>query len=466
MKRRYYVSPVEWERSEAKWRAFVESRPTHLGLPPLNPGRFHIPSGQVEWWEKDTEGEARFSKVMEAQHENCVPCEAKSVIEQDPSLTEADREKKVRGLEHKVPVFRPSCPTENPISLEKREEELKKVVGQSTWGDERGAAVQKRPKPSLMEELGKALPEADVFELRRGWSEEWRERGKYYEDTRHLLKNVDNGPLLDPAYLLRIHGLRQNEKTVEKAVESTQSLQRLSTADKRTIIKNVAEAWELKRDIARLESYQKSLKIRIERVKKGDVSVNWYTAKNAKARKERCRAIDLPVPYRPVQTIGSKVSEEAGSGEEHIWPVTPAAVELDATMERSPSPLNLTEPPEQQCLQDQPTQSASGPNKFFATLRNLHQQNLAAVQDDSKSSSTGDDPFKHDTLRSTTQGEAATPSESVQAGSASKGRMKKDSKTEEQMEEDGVNIKDFAGKAGEKKPGRLQTLRLRKSARR
>jgi hypothetical protein len=173
-------------------------------------------------------------------------------------------------------------------------EELSTIVNESTWEDEQEMGVREKSEPSIIEEIGKVLPKYDVFERKT----EYRDRRQYHDATRHLVKDIDNGPVLDAAYQLRVREFRQNEQMLENAVKSTELCNRLSTSDKRTIAKKMVEVWELKRDIVRLESIQRILKDQVELANEGR-SVNQYNAENAKARTAVYQSIYHPIGYKP-----------------------------------------------------------------------------------------------------------------------------------------------------------------------
>jgi hypothetical protein len=69
--------------------------------PGLYSGRFHLPPGLAPWRRKEMKGttsEARFSTVIEVQHEKCVACEAMQTIRQDPNLSKVDMIYALRDL--------------------------------------------------------------------------------------------------------------------------------------------------------------------------------------------------------------------------------------------------------------------------------------------------------------------------------------------------------------------------------
>ena len=498
----YHVDPEEWEASEAKWRKWVERRRTNNV--PLDPGRFHKPVIEVRWEPiatEETNSEARFSKVLEAQHNKCVACDAIRIVEHDRNLTAAEKAKRLERFAHTVPRLQPFPSTGHPYRFRAMGklsgEEWIKLVGESSWPglNEQEPDISQKPEPSILKELEKVLPKPDIFELKPGSLNEFGARREHYDVTKHLLQDTNNGSVFEPYFLIRAEVLRRNEHMIESSMGANEVWSHLSDIDKKIFARAAAEAWELERDLLRLESMEKTLQIRMEWAQKG-YSTRRYVKENARVGKENHIRFESPfIRYRKPETPGrfanaydddnedgervEEEKDEIGKGavaesavdriarplgipkqDGRTTPVHGEAVELTAEMNRSSSRLNLAESSEH-ALQEVSALPASGPSKFFSTMQNFHQHNLESVQDDSKSTSTNGDPFRYDIVPQALPSVRETPTLGNRGSISSvwKGKAKKDSKVATLLEADGVSVKDF--QKPEKKPRGLRKLSIR-----
>jgi hypothetical protein len=364
----YHVSPEEWDWSEVMWRKWVQNRDT--GSAP-DPGRFHTPGEEAEEEKPGNIGEERFSKVVEAQHDNCLTCKAVQYIKEDWMISEEEREKRLARLAHTVPRVMPFPPTQGPISAQVPSElSLDALLNVSSWGHERAWSGHKISPLSNLEKLRVALPKADVLEPKVGSYHEFVERKEYLSATDDLLKNADASAMLDviirdPELRQRVDVFRQNKQMAADAVSNADSLQRLNSAEKDTYARSAAEAWELERDLVRLEKMQEAVKEQIKRAREG-YTAHPYSKGRAVARKKFGIGYYPDLDARSIRygrpglngIIRSDAEEEDGD-EEKVKevkekfgkmpgvPTQAEAVELNAQPNSSPSPHNLTELPEQ-----------------------------------------------------------------------------------------------------------------------
>ena len=224
---------------------------------------------------------------------------------------------------------------------------------------------------SNLEKLRVALPKVDVLEPRVGSYHGFIERKGYLSATDNLLKSTDASALLDviihsPEFRQRVDVFRQNKLTAADAVSNADSFQRLSPAEKDTYARSAAEAWELERDLERLENMQEAVEEQIKRAKEG-YTAHPYSKGRAAARKKfgigyypdlDARSIRYGRPGLNGIVHSNAEEEEDGEeevekaeekiGEEMPGVTTQAeAVELNAEPNSSPSPHNLTESSEQ-----------------------------------------------------------------------------------------------------------------------
>ncbi|KZM19373.1 hypothetical protein ST47_g9466, partial [Ascochyta rabiei] len=409
-KRFYHVEPDEWAAAEARWQEWVAKRGS--GSAALESGRFHVSlNGRAPWRQKEVDGavaEARFSEVLEPQHsDKCVSCEAKRIAEEDPALSDAEKSRRITRLAHEIPRLQlsSSAGALDPVKASSDlSEEILDELNTSTWGSQKVELVQKKHMPSIVDILIESLPKPDILGLKPG---SWTELGDRREPliaTKQLLQSTDDAAMLDammldPTLLLRARVFRQNKQAVEEAIDALNHSEGLSAADRETMARTTAEAWELKRDLLKLEGLQKTLGVRIECAKKG-YSVNGYNSRVARMRRENYADVDShPLRYgRLGFARGSFVDhedeeeEEPGDEEKYVTAeessnemdkplqleeqrslkisAQPEAAELDTEPKRSPSPLGLTNSSKQhmQTLPQGPTQSTCSPSMFLNTL--------------------------------------------------------------------------------------------------
>ncbi|KAF9695063.1 hypothetical protein EKO04_007013 [Ascochyta lentis] len=492
-KRFYHVDPDEWTAAEAQWRDWVTKRDP--GSAALASGRLHVSlDNRAPWRQKEVDGavaEARFSAVLEPQHgEKCVTCQAVQITEGDATLGDVEKLRRVTRLAHKIPRLQ-------PFSLNERLDLVKASGGSSgesseelhtsICDDEQAGSVQRKQTLSMVETLRTSLPKPDILELSPGNRTELSDRRESLDATKQLLRSTNDAVMLDammldPALLLRARVFRQNKQTVESAIDARGSLQSMSAADRKSVAKTTAEAWELERDLLRLESIQQALRVRREWAEKG-YSVNNYNSRVARIRRENGTEIEsplgfareLPVDLEDEEKIGSEekqdkkqvAAERANTEKEKALQLQEQrpldvlsqseATGLNTETKRSPSPLGLVDSFKQhmQTLQEGSTQSTRGTSMFLNTLSSFHKHNFKAAQDASKSplSEGGPAEYNAEHLPSPTTSEAAAPGNDAPNMSASKAKAKKDSKVEELIEEDGVSLKDFAAKSDKNSKG-------------
>ena len=277
----YHVSPAEWEASEAQWRAWVAQRDTAGAL---DAGRFHVPSSKPKWQERG-EGEERFSKVLKPLHEKCVMCSAIEEVEADVTLTEDEKRARLVVLAHEVPTLRFLWTGSLEAAQRTRGDGFDDTVSKKS---EQGRPIQTGTS-SRGEYWRRALPKLDVL------GQESHEKRDQYDwrdgrsATNVLLTNANETALLgaviaDPSLSQRAKVFRENKTTVEKAISEADTLQCLSTAEKYTYSTVAAEAWELERDLVRLEKMQESIKLRLHSARIG-YSVNHYNEKRCSDRR-------------------------------------------------------------------------------------------------------------------------------------------------------------------------------------
>ncbi|KAF1362091.1 hypothetical protein EJ07DRAFT_153664 [Lizonia empirigonia] len=482
----YHVEPEEWEAVHERWREWTIKRPD--GADPLDPERFFEPSDKAPWQEREAGApttEKYFSRVLEAKHDDCRTCEAVRITEENATLTETEQSKRKANFEaHEVPLLK--LPSTDGYDAEEAWRQLKKEeyaeVHDSAWGHERSDPTRKTAKPSFIETLERSMPKSEIFEPREGTMHGFRDRSDYFDGTRQLLQFPDekarlHGIMHDPDLVVRAKVFGRNERTVKKAIDAAEP-NGLSTVERKFIARTIAEVWELERDLVRLESMQRAVKIRRKWAQKG-YSCGMIITATTRAVRFNMDVLVLLMDHllttkrkrRKRKKGGNKVLERR-KGKAKTQPLNPQeqqlvetsaqsrAVDRNDKPERSVSPLNLTQSPEQLSPQEEPQQVRTGPSIFLNTLQNFRKHALETAHEDNISPSTEGDPFKYDAAQQpiTTTGETAIPDTEVAANSASKSQAKKDSKVEGLMEEDGVSPKDFATKSEGKIPKILRKL--------
>jgi hypothetical protein len=129
----------------------------------------------------------------------------------------------------------------------------------------------------------RALPRLDVL------GQESQERRGQCSATNFLLTKANETALLgaviaDLSLSQRVRVFRENKATMERAINGADTLQCLSTTEKDTYSTVAAEAWELGRDLVRLEKMQESIRLRLHSAKTG-YSVNRYNEKRCSDRR-------------------------------------------------------------------------------------------------------------------------------------------------------------------------------------
>ena len=466
----YRVSDAEWEASEAQWREWVSKRDTTGAL---DPGRFHVPPGKALWQECSVGDEERFSNVLRPQHEECLTCCAIEIVRSDVTISGEEKTKRVARLAHTIPRLQPWPSTGGPISPRILGElNFDDLVDVSAWGREHARPAEKEFVPVKVGTLRGILPKADVLELKPGSKHEFADRKEYFSATKVLLESTDDSAMLaavmhDPALLQRASVFWENKKTVENAISADGSHQRLSIADKKTASKAAAEAWELQRDLVRLEKIHESLKARIDFAKRG-YSVNEYNTKRCRdRRKDWADTGSHPIRYgslglhRKSDADDDDDNEEEATEDEEEEVAGKHGEEKIVAVE---GPSGLTESPAQ-IADEKLTQCTAARNLFFNTMRNFNQHNREIAQEDSETASTKSDPFRYDAMRETppSMHDATTSGNEIAAGDASEGKAKKDSKVEKLME-DGISLRDLAAKPEDKKTTELRRLSINRDS--
>lgn len=452
----FSVKPEDYETSMTNWYKWVNAHDHPRSY--LDDGRFCVPSVTFRWTQKDVRastGEEDFSEVLEAGHEECLTCEAMRVMGQDARLTKEEKNTRIANFKaHKTPLLR-LPPTENwdhdEALLRRRAEEMAER-NDPAWNHSRVQPAPADPSPSIMETLKESLPNSAILEHRSGSGSEFTERSRYFDATRQLLQSTNDKAMLDammhdPDFLARAKVFRRNEQTVERAVNTTNLSNHLSAAERNFIARTTAEAWELERDLVRLESMKKALAVRRDWAAKG-YSVNWWTGKQAVIRKENFPDYEgRPLRYGRLGLAKGVVGDDGDEREAR----EKEEEENDAAVEVTNSPFlegkelsldMLSESHEQLTPRGGTLQVPSGPSMFLNTLQNFHKHNLEAAQRvETKTSLVEDDPSKD-----------------VPASGKSKGKAKKDSKVEGLMEEDGINLEALAVKSDDKKPDEVQKI--------
>ncbi|KAF2992917.1 hypothetical protein E8E13_000285 [Curvularia kusanoi] len=349
----YRVMPAEWTASEARWRNFVAGRSNDTA-PALDAGRLHVPSSSTKPdWQVRGEGEERFSKVLTAAHEKCTVCTTVREVEADVALSEDERAARLAGLAHEVPKLRLRS-TGNLQALVPRSErsgaseEALLVIGEQSRRD---ACLTREVTAERGERWRCGLPTFDVtgLEVKRGWDD----RGA----TGALLKSGNETSLLgeviaNPALVERARVFQDNKAMVKRVIDEADTLHCLSTAEKETYSTVAAEAWELERDLVRLEKMQQAIKARVHSAEAG-YSVNHYNAKRCSDRRKSWEDTGShPVRYgslglhRKTDTE-SDVEESESEIEEAVTTEKESGHAVDPFQQRielasSPTPLALT----------------------------------------------------------------------------------------------------------------------------
>lgn len=362
-------------------------RPKRSGA--LDAGRFHVPSSKPKWQERG-EGEERFSRVVKPLHEKCVMCSAIEEVEADVALAENEKRARLQGLAHEVPTLRLLWMG----SL---------GALQSTNGDGFGDSVSERSEQGHPMKTGtsprgeywrRALPKQDI--LGQGSQEK---RGQYdWRDgcsaTKALLANANENALLeaviaDPSLSQRAKVFRENKATMERAINEADKLQCSSTTEKDTYSTVAAEAWELERDLVRLEKMQESIGLQLRSAKTG-YSVNHYNEKRCSDRRRDW--VDFgshPIRYgslglhRKTCTDSDAGEEEKEYGEEVVtmgerWGQIKTSIQqhqhhlphgsqgegakLNGELASSPTPPDVTTAPIQNEDEQGPGPSSPGPS--------------------------------------------------------------------------------------------------------
>jgi hypothetical protein len=164
--------------------------------------------------------------------------------------------------------------------------------------------------------------------------ESQEKRGQYdWRDgcsaTNALLANTNETALLgaviaDPSLSQRIKVFCENKAMMERAINKADTLQCLSTTEKNIYSTVAAEAWELERDLVRLEKMQESITLRLQSATTG-YSVNHYNEKRCSdRRKDWMDTGSHPIRYRSLGlhkktcTDGDAGKDEREYGEEVV----------------------------------------------------------------------------------------------------------------------------------------------------
>lgn len=483
----FHFTPEEWELSVANWSGFVTSRGAGSAL---DPGVFYTPSSGLVAEQEGAEkvGEERFSKVLAAQHEQCLICAAMQDIKNDGWISKEMREQKIKRLAHTVPKVMPFPATGGPIPPEVLgESNFEDLVNVSAWGHERVRPAPQKDPLSNLDRLREALPQANILEPKPGSFNELAERKDYVTATEELLRATSNGELLDiiiqhsentELYRERVNVFRQNKTSAADAIMWADTTQCLSNGEKETYARLAAAVWELERDLMILEGKKEALKKQLQVVKYG-YTPHPYSKGRAEKRKKfgigYYPELDArSIKYGRVGLNGLLHSDEEDGGEvtaeEEEKEDEPAhsapwqeAVEPNAGPQGSSVPYSFTESPEQ-IHDEEPASVNAGTSLFLNAISKFRRQAIDDVQEDNASSSTEKGLFKYDQMGGALPAMEEDVREGTPVASASEGKAKKDSKTEGLMEEDGVSLKDFAVKPDDKKSKGMQKLSIKEGS--
>lgn len=240
-----------------------------------------MPSESAAWKGRGA-GEARFSKVLHLLHDKCLACQAMRAVEWDVTLGEEEKTVRLTALAHTIPELRMPSTGDTSATKVPSQSELHHVAYDSAWGH-KVARPSHAAVSSRSQHWEDVLPKSEILERKL---EDWMEERKA---TRALLKHASEGALLgaliaDPSLSQRASVFGQNKKSIEIAVEKADISRRLSAAEKEAYSTAAAQAWELKRDLVRLEKMQESIRIRIDSAEHG-YSVNRYNFKRCRDRR-------------------------------------------------------------------------------------------------------------------------------------------------------------------------------------
>ncbi|KAH6622216.1 hypothetical protein C7974DRAFT_473564 [Boeremia exigua] len=387
----YHVSDAEWNASQTQWREWVSKRDT-VGA--LDAGRFHIPPEKAVWQEGRILGEERFSKALSPQHEGCLSCSMKRDVESDETLSGEKKAEQLAQLAHDVPILRVPANAGGPVLPQTFDElSFEQLVDISAWNHDRA-------KPS------QTMAASQIASL------------------------------------------------MEEAINAADSLQHLSTAEKKAYCVAAAEAWKLQLDLVRLEHVRQSIESRIEIAKTG-YSVSTYNIKKCRDRMKNMAELEgryvryggLSVFRRSYAGDERKDIEHEEDKEDDVITAEVPHTEVkeieqkDSGSESVHSTHDMAKP-RGRSENEQTAQSTAARDLFFNTMRTFNQLNRKTVQENDARASTEDGPCEPWVGRE----------------KASTGMVKKDSKVESLMEEDGVSLQDFAARPEEKGTAGLRKL--------
>jgi hypothetical protein len=508
LRARFKATPTELQESETEWKKWLSKRST---LNFVSSWRDSIPKSKPEQDQAELIGEARFGKVVVAQHDKCTLCEAMESIRADPALSHEAKVQRLRRLEHTIPKLQMSTATGGMTGFAVLDEPtFEDLVSASTWEYASDASVKEKivvPRNGLF--VGMSFrPEKleSTIDIQEGHWKMSRNITKALvnsvEGDKEILDEVSNQETFEEhsrAVKQRVNQYKSNKDAARAVLAS-----RLDHVDTEKAAKAKADAVELERDLAMLQSTLNATRARLEQIKGGNGrSVLEFNKKFCEMRRYKWNAgIDMEeegIRYRPLVPepavkvdnspfgVIRKMRDEyqdqrslRGSppppSEELPRPDTPPAQSTpvdspERQSEDSRAQRIMTRPTEMQIeerstavvLTELPENLIDGPNPFAKTMQEFNK--YTREEEHYASFSTDSNPFGPvDALNvvSTTY-QAAGPSTGVAtaASAKDKGKAKKDSKVDGLLQEDGISLKDFAPEVNQKKGRPLRKLSVK-----
>lgn len=506
MRARFKVTPAELQKSEAEWKEWLAKRST---LNFVSSWRNFLPTSTSNQSEVERVGEARFGKVAMAQHDKCIVCKAMETIGADPAFSHEEKVQRLRRLEHTVPKMQMSTVTGGTTGT-RTEPSYGDVMNASTWADESASSIGEQtavPAKGLFDAMS-LRPEKleSTVDVQEG---HWKTSRNITEalvnsvgGDKEILDEVSNQKRFEEhskAVKQRVNLYKDSKDAVRSALTS-----RLDHDNVEKAAKAKADAVELERDLAMLQSTLNATKARLEQIGNGNGrSVLEFNKKFCEMRRYRWSSglnmedfWEKGIPYRPVVPDPAAENDDSPFGairrirdrnqeQRSLRGSPPPPGEGSPASVTPPAQSALVESPEQESgytlappsttkstethieegsdavvLTESPEDLIDGPSHFAKTVQGFNRH--THKQEDNASVLTDSNPFGlEDALHvvSTTH-EAAGPSTEVATAPSArdKGKAKKDSKVDGLLQEDSISLKDFAAEVEQKKGRPLRKL--------
>ncbi|KAF3049626.1 hypothetical protein E8E11_004146 [Didymella keratinophila] len=509
LRARFEITPAEVQKSEKEWREWLSKRST---LNFVSDWRDFVPTSTSNQDEVETIGEKRFGKVIVAQHDKCIICEAMETIRADPAVSHEEKVQRLRRLQHTVPKLQMSTVTEGAMGT-RNVPAYGNLMNASTWGHESASSIREQTavfKKGLFDGMSFRLENLEsTIDIQEGHWKVSQNITKALVNSvggdKEILDEVSNQERFEEhskAVKQRVNLYKGNKDVVRSALTGHLDQDSIETAAKAK-----ADAVELERDLAMLHSTLNAIRARYEQIRNGNGrSVLEFNKKFCEMRRYKWSAgLDMEdlweggIPYRPklpdpvvesakdddspfrvIQRMrdeyqdqrslrgsppppgeGSPTSvtppaEPVSPGRQSGHPMTPPSTTMPAEshIEEGSTPVVLTESPED---------VIDGPSQFAKTMQEFNRHTREQV--DNAAVSTDSNPFGlEDALNVVpTTHQAAGPSTEVATAATAKdkGMAKKDSQVNGLPQEDGISLKDFAPEVEQKKGRPLRKLSVK-----